>query len=265
MGTNRRSIELTCIARGSRILAVVSVFLMGVAGAIAAPLDLQDPTPRWVEVRFENSPPNAPGQLDSSWSGRRRAYLDQAPDQAIVRIRVPAEGIEAQLRANGSETVSGTFSDFVWHLDPRTGHVLRAAFSGRIRERISFGLIRASTMVDIRVEMTTIDPAGFRKPRGLFGLKTHFYCSPLEGHPECIEVEPTRFDPESGYVNAIGRLHAATAIAEIHAFSPLGEAQFSELDASATENVFLSTSGVDAMVCSTSSDGPCLADLGGES
>lgn len=260
-----RSIERKWTEWGSRILAVVAVFAIGVGDASSAPLDLHDPTPRWVEVRFENSPPDAPGQLDSSWSGGRRAYLDQAPGNAIIRIRVPAEEIEAQLRANGSETISGTFSDFVWHLDPRTGHVLQAAFSGRVRERLSLGLIRASTLVDIRVEMTTTDPAGFRKPKGIFGLKTHYYCSPLEGQSGCIAVEPTRFDPESGYVNAIGSVHAATAIGEIHAFSPLGEVQFSELGASSTENVFLGTSLVDGMVCSASNDGPCLADLGGES
>jgi hypothetical protein len=241
------------------------VLLFCANGALAAPLDLRDPTPRWIEICFEVSPADAPGQLDAVWSGGRRAYLDQPPGQTTIRIRVPAEEIEAQLRANGSETIPGSFSDFVWHIDPRTGHVLQAAFSGRIRERISLGFFRASTLVDIRVEMTTIDPAGFRKPKGLFGLKTHFYCTPSAGHPECIAVESARFNLENGYVNAIGSVHATTTIARIRAFSPLGEVQFSERGSWRVKNVVSSTSLADGMVCSMDNDGPCLADLGGES
>ena len=60
------------------------------------PLDLQDPTPRWIEVRFEISPPSEPGRLDSDWSPGRPAYLESDPDSPIVRIRQYVKRIDTR-------------------------------------------------------------------------------------------------------------------------------------------------------------------------
>lgn len=247
-----------------RIGSCVLLALFAEAGATAAPLDLQDPTPRWIEVQFEVSPEDEPGRLDGIWSVPRAAFLDSDPDRRIVRIRIPTEEIEAHLRSTGTEAIAGSFSNFVWTLDSRTGHVLTAVLTGRVRERFSFGPIRTSTTVEIRVEMTTRKAGGFRSTRRIFGLQTHAFCLPSPKSSQCIAVAPIRFDPESGYVNAVGSVVATTAIAEILAFSPLGEARFSEKSSDRRETVVSGTSVEDA-VCFAGFDGPCGADLGGES
>ncbi len=247
-----------------RIGSCVLLALFAEAGATAAPLDLQDPTPRWIEVQFEVSPEDEPGRLDGIWSVPRAAFLDSDPDRRIVRIRIPTEEIEAHLRSTGTEAIAGSFSNFVWTLDSRTGHVLTAVLTGRVRERFSFGPIRTSTTVEIRVEMTTRKAGGFRPTRRIFGLRTHAFCLPSPKSSQCIAVAPIRFDPESGYVNAVGSVVATAVIAEVLAFSPLGEARFSEKSSGRRETVVSGTSVEDA-VCFAGFDGPCGADLGGES
>ena len=51
-----------------------------------------------------------------------------------------------------------------------------------------------------------------------------------------LGVEPVRFDPARGYVNAVGRVRAAHTLAEITAFSPLGEVEFRERAEGGTES-----------------------------
>jgi len=253
------------------LLALLALFplLAFLAGrpAMADPLDLQDPTPRRIEVRFEVSPENEPGRLDAAWSMPRVAFLESDPGHSIVRIRIPTEEIEAHLRATGTEAISGSFSEFVWTLDSHTGHVVSAELTGRVRERISLGPIQTSTTIEIRVDMTTRDTVGFRPPKRLFGIQTNAFCRPSQQpsppYP-CVAVAPIRFDPESGYVNAVGSLVAAAAIAEIRTFSPLGEARFSERGPVGTETVVSGTSQKDA-VCLEGFNGSCWPDLGGES
>lgn len=245
--------------------SVVAFALSVARPTTAAPLDLQDPTPRRIEVRFEVSPRSAPGQLDSFWSPNRAAFLESTPDESTIRLRIPAEEIEAHLRMTGAETIPGSFSEFIWTLDPETGHVLHAAFSGRVREHFSFGLFRTSALVEIRVEMTTKAAGAFRARRGLLGLQTNSFCAPSRSRPDCVAVPATRFDPESGYVNAVGSVDASMSLVRVRTFSPLGEARFSERTRSSSETTLPSTSGEPGMVCSPHDDGPCSANLGGES
>jgi hypothetical protein len=264
--------------------------LLATAAATAAgPVDLNDPTPRWVEVRFEVSPANRPGQLDSEWSGSRVAFMDPSAGPGIVQIRIPAEEMEAHLRSTGTDAIPGTFSEFVWTFDRDTGHVLAAEMRGRVRERVRLGFIQTSATIDIEVEMTTQQSAGFASESGMLGIETQRFCAPgplrkgakikrshrIKG---CVGVEAAPFDPARGYVNAVGTLRAMTPVVEIEAFSPLGEARFSErasapkqgMAASFSEPAVVSgvVSGVshtDA-VCSREFGGQCLADdLGGES
>ena len=233
-------------------------------GVIAAPLDLLDPTPRQIEVRFEVSPKEEPGRLNGAWSSPRSAFIESGPDEATIRIHIPTREIEAHLIATGTEPVPGSFSDFVWTLDARTGHVLTADLTGRVRQRFSLGPIRTSATVEIRVQMTTRDIGGFRPVNGLLGLQTNAFCLPSTQSSQCVAVDPIRFDPQSGYVNAVGSLVAVAPIAEIRTFSPLGEVRFSERHPQGAETVASGTSGPDA-VCSGEFNGPCWADLGGES
>lgn len=232
--------------------------------AIAEPLDLSDPRPRWIEVRFEISPPDEPGSLDRKWSERRLAYFEPAAGDAVVEIRIPAAEIEAQLRSAGTDAIPGSFSEFVWTLDPRTGHVLAAGMTGRVRKPIQFGPIRTSAQIEIRVEMTTEGRAGFDPDAGILGVRTNRFCSPGNSDSDCVGVAPVRFDPARGYVNAVGSLRAKSFLAEIRAFSPLGEVKFLERSAAGTESIVSGTSQAEA-VCSEGFDGPCRADLGGES
>ncbi len=234
--------------------------------AFCRPLDLTDPSPRWIEVRFEISPADEPGSLDRKWSDPRQAYLEteSRAGAPIVRIRIPADEIEAQLRSAGTDAIPGSFSEFVWTLDPRTGHVLYAGMTGRVREPIRLGPFHSSAQVEIRVEMTTFDRAGFEPGRGILGIPTSRFCAP--GHPEssCVGVRPVRFDPTRGYVNAVGSVRARTPLIEFRAFSPLGEVEFLERIVRGTEEVVSGTSPAEAL-CSAAFDDPCRVNLGGES
>jgi len=254
-------------------LAACLAVLLCTARALAAPLDLSDETPRWVEVRFEVSPPDQPGRLDSVWSAARRAYLEPDPERALVRIRVPASEVEAHLRSTGTDAVPGSFSEFVWVLDPGSGEVLEAVLSGRVRERVRLGFLRTSATIDISVEMTTRGTAGFASESNLLGIETQRFCRPDRADPgrACVAVAAARFDPERGYVNAVGSVRAATPILEIKAFSPLGEVRFSEAMSPPAQalgesgSVASGVSRADA-VCSAGFDDGCPAgDLGGES
>lgn len=241
-----------------------------VATAGAAALDLDDPSPRWIEVAFEVSPPEEPGRLDSHWSAPRRAFIEPDERADRVRIRVPAAEIEAHLRSTGTDVVPGSFSEFVWTLERPTGHVVAARLTGRVRERLRLGLFTTALEVDIRVAMTTRARAGFRSARGVLGIETHDFCSPERPLEGCVFVEARELDPSRGYVNAVGRVVAATPMIEVQTFSPLGEVRFSERSVDGAVEpkgpaVVSSPPPTDPAVCSRELDRRCPSDLGGES
>jgi len=207
-----------------------SLALIAPAALASRPLDLSDTTPRWVEVRFEVSPPDEPGRLHGVWSSARRAYLEPDPEGPAILIRVPSEEIEGHLRTTGTETVPGTFSEFVWTLDPETGHVVHAELRGRVRETVRLGPIRTTAEVEIHVEMTTHADGGFQPAAAFLGQRTNRFCTGTQQADDCVMVAPSPLDPASGYVNAIGSVIARTSIARFQAFSPLGEALFFEQD-----------------------------------
>jgi hypothetical protein len=243
-------------------LVALGLWLAGQAGA--APLDLADPTPRWIEVRFEISPSSEPGAVDRQWGPYRRAWLDPVADAPAIEIRVPAEVIEAQLRSTGTDTVEGSFSPFVWRLDPDSGHVLNAGLSGQIRERIQLGPFRRTTEISIDVDMTTVTRGGYLASSGALGVETHVYCEPEGRRGRCNEVRPVPYDRERGYVNAVGFVRASAGLIELRAFSPLGEVEFREQPGSTLDSV-VSGPPLPDRVCSRAHDRPCPAELGGES
>jgi len=249
-----------CARTAIEIACVVFLLLQGVASA--SPLDLSDTTPRWIEVRFEVSPEDSPGRLDDVWSEARRAYIEPAGLLGHVLIRIPGTEREAQLRSTGAKPIGGSFSEFVWTLEPMTGHVLRAELSGRLREEYALGFLRSSTEVEIRVEMTTRIAAGFRPAKRIMGQRAHRFCVGSKDARDCTIVPPIRFDRARGYVNAVGSLHAWTAIAGIRTFSPLGEVIFSEVHRNLEESsVFGRSSHVEP--CPASTLDTCGLQFGG--
>lgn len=257
---------------GSRtgLLILWAVGLLAASAVNAVPLDLDDPTPRWIEVRFETSPADAPGRLDEQWSVARPAYLEPAAGGRI-RIEVPSEILEAHLRTTGTDAVPGTFGSFVWTLDTATGHVLEASLAGRIREPVVLGPMRTTVEVQIRVEMTTRSSGGFRPESSYLGKKAHAFCESAPAATaatrDCTLVPPRPLNPESGYVNAIGSVRAETPLVRLRAFSPLGEARFSERENLPREEArHDSRVSQDAdAVCFEAFSGPCRSVLGGES
>lgn len=254
--------------RGRSACARLGLFVLlalgaGIRPAQADPIDLGDPTPRRIEVQFEVSSPSEPGRLDATWSPPRRAYLEPGEQAGTIRIRVPADEVEDHLRSTGTDVVKGSFSEFAWSLDPSTGHVVAADLQGRVRERIRLGPLSTAIEVAIRVEMTTRSEAGYRSTRGALGIETHDYCSPDQPLDGCVLVEARPFDPERGYVNAVGAVVAATPMHEVRAFSPLGEVRFSE-PAPPPAVVSSPPPSRDA-VCSQTQGVACDADHGGES
>lgn len=238
--------------------------LVWTSAAIANPVNLSDATPRWVEVRFEVSPGDAPGRLDDVWGPPRRAFFEPDANGDRVRIRIPGDEFEDQLRSTGADPIAGTFSEFVWTLDAITGHVMRAEFTGRLRETFGLGFLRSSAEIEIHVEMTTRAPAGYRAPNRILGLSTHGFCVGSENPNACTLVPPLRFDRQRGYVNAVGSLRAVSPLARIQTFSPLGEVVFTEMEPESTESMVSGRSSHDA-VCSLPINGSCRPDLRGES
>lgn len=261
-----REDEIPAIRRARRLVGVGVASLLTAAllagDASAAPLDLSDLRARWIEVRFEVSPADEPGSLDRTWSVPRRARLEPIPGTGRVSIRVPARELEAQLRSTGTDAVEGSFTDFLWTLDPVTGHVRSAGFSGRVHEHLRLGPLRTRAAIDIRVDMDTENGAGFIPGAGLLGVRTHRFCRPEPGEASgCVAVQPVRFDPRRGYVNAVGRVRAAHALAEVTAFSPLGEVEFRERGEGGTESARSGPSRREA-VCSAAVDRSCPVDGG---
>jgi hypothetical protein len=197
---------------------------LGLAVAAAAePMDLTDPTPRWVAVRFERSPPQRPGRTDAVYSPSFLARLTPGGKPDEVTVAVPSEIVETVLM-HGYDPVPGSFSEFVWTFDVETGHVRSAHIAGRIQRRIAFG---ATLEAPVEVRMDTRHAAGFGPPRNVLGHRYRRFCA--EAEADCTLVSPRPYDRSSGYVNAVGEVVARSGPLRVRSFSPLGEAIFSEL------------------------------------
>ena len=207
------------------LLAAGALLLAG--PALAQPMDLSDPTARWVSVRFEISPEDRPGQIRSRFSPRFLARLEPAARQGEVRVTVSAPIVEEHL-FTGQEPSPGTFSDFVWTFDSHTGHVTSARTSGVLLREVGWGLTRWKTDAEVEVTMNTFEAVGFRQSR-LMGSPYPRVCQRPDAS-RCTVVYPARYDGETGYVNAVGQVTARSGGLEVRSFSPLGEAIFSEID-----------------------------------
>jgi hypothetical protein len=191
-------------------------------------MDLRDPEPRWVQVRFELSPPDRPGQTDTVYSPPFAAWLECGQRPGEVSVTVDGRIVEQHLLPD-HEPRPGSFSDFVWIFDAETGHVRSAKVSGAVRRRLRLGLASWKVTARIRVEMNTSSDAGFTQPANLLGQRVHRFCAAADTSP-CTLVPARTYDPITGYVNAVGAIGANSGPIRFESFSPLGEAIFSELD-----------------------------------
>jgi hypothetical protein len=196
--------------------------------ALAEPMDLRDPEPRWVQVRFELSPPDRPGQTDTVYSPPFAAWLEPGQRPGEVSVSVDGRTVEQHLLSD-HEPRPGSFSDFVWIFDTETGHVRSAKVSGSINRRLRLGRTRWKVTARIRIEMSTRSDAGFTQPAQLFGQQVHRFCVASDTGP-CTLVTARAYDPLTGYVNAVGAIGAKSGAVRFQSFSPLGEAIFSELE-----------------------------------
>jgi len=195
-------------------------------GAFAEPVDLLDPTPRWIEVAFEVSPRDKPEQTDTVYTPRIRAWLDAGDAPGRMQVTIDRRDVEGILLAP-DEPVAGSFSDFVWVFDALTGEVLSASLHGILTQELDWGLFQSKVPTRIAVDMGTNRVGGFKKPRHWLGQQIFGYCDAEVG-PSCNFVAASDYDSASGYVNAIGDVSVRYGDLKLRTFSPLGEAVFSE-------------------------------------
>jgi hypothetical protein len=188
-------------------------------------MDLRDPSPRAVAVRFEVSPPDRPAELRQRFTPPVPARFEPGREAGLVEVRIDGRFVEQYLLPD-QKASAGSFSDFVWTFDTETGDVRSATVSGVLLREMAFGLGTTDTWIDVRLD--TRRDVGFESRRFL-GETYHRLCR--EPEPErCTVVQAHRYDPTSGYVNAVGGLEARSGRLRIVSFAPLGEAIFSEAE-----------------------------------
>jgi hypothetical protein len=207
---------------GILVLLLVS---LGAANASAEPLDLGNATPRQVSVRFENSPPDHPDRLATSYTDPIDAWLEPTDDPQLVRITVSGPAVERgyfqrqRLRA-------GSFTDFVWIFDRASGEVVSASLAGTLIRTFDLGPLSPEVDTRFEAQMTTRRPSGFRQPHEVLGQLVFPHCEADEA--ACTLIAPVRLDPRTGYVNAVGSIIGRAFGASASTFSAIGEALFSE-------------------------------------
>jgi hypothetical protein len=201
-------------ARGALLLPL----LLGMAGSLLAraaaadPVDLGNPQPRWISMRFAAAPEPV------------FAWLEPGPRPGLVTVSVPASTVEAKL-LGGEHPVAGSFTDFVWILDAASGDVLRADLAGRVIHELEWGFASFEADVELHIHLDTLHPAGFTPPRRLFGRPMRAYCTAQD---DCTPVAPVRYRAREGEVRAVGSACARWRGLRTRAFSTLGEARLSE-------------------------------------
>jgi len=193
--------------------------------ALAVPMDLRDPEPRWVQVRFELSPPDRPGQTDSVYSPPFAAWLEPGERPGEVSVTVDGRTVEQHLLTE-HEPRPGSFSNFVWIFDAETGHVRSAKVSGAVRRRLHLGLTSWKVTARIHVEMDTRGDAGFTQASNLLGQPVHrFRSAPTSRAPRLRRTSPShkplgRQTPAFDPISALRNLAVAEAMAAISRLDP---------------------------------------------
>jgi hypothetical protein len=193
-----------------------------------APLDLTDRQPRSVGVTFEVSSSDQPGRTDAQYSVPFSAWLRPGKQQQLIEVVVPSRVVEEHLLRE-ENPLPGSFSDFIWVFDVRSGEVVSASVSGTMLRTLNWGLTKTRTPVRIRVDMSTRKRAGFEPPVTILGQTFFRHCT-KRASKRCTVVDAVPLDPSSGYVNAVGSMAVVSSVMRLRSFSPIGEAIFRELE-----------------------------------
>jgi len=210
-----------------RVLLLCILLVLPSIGS-AGPVDFGNPAPRRVEIAFEVSPRDRPGQIDTHYTHRLDAWLEGL-EAGRVRVTVDRVDVERVLMA-GQNPIEGSFSDFVWIFDSASGEVLSATMSGELEKRLDWGLFETKARAAIEVDMATRRNVGFKPVRRWMGQEFFSTCGNVN-EKRCTQVKASDYDSERGYVNAIGDLKVRFGEVELRTFSPLGEAKFYEIRA----------------------------------
>lgn len=205
--------------------------LLGASSPSAEPMDLLDPSPRPVAVRFEVSSGAGEGRSDAVYGAPIVAWLSPGAEPWQRVLTIPGHAVETRLLAQHAP-VPASFSDFVWSFDAATGHVLSASVSGQVARRIDWGLGSSRMTARVRFEMDTLRTVGFRPERRLLGERVSPFC-PADRLEGCVAVAPAVYDAETGHVKAVGSVQVESRLVRMRTFSTLGEAVVSEIDPSA--------------------------------
>jgi hypothetical protein len=205
------------------LLGVLLVFpLIGSAD----PVDFENPAPRWVEIAFEVSPRDRPGQMDTHYTQRLNAWFESL-EAGRIRVTIDRVDVERVLMA-GQNPIEGSFTDFVWVFESESGEVVSATMSGELEKELDWGLFDSKARATIEVDMATRRTMGFKPVRRWLGQEFFSTCGSLD-EKRCTAVSASDYDPERGYVNAIGDLRVRFGEVELKTFSPLGEAKLYEV------------------------------------
>lgn len=210
------------------------VLLFWPVSGLADPVDLRDPTPRWIDVAYEVSPRDLPGQRDVQYTQKLRARFEPLA-AGQVRVTIPGRSLERTLLADDSP-VPGSFSDFIWIFDADSGEVLSATLSGEMIKRLDWGLFETSARAYVKVDMGTQRDVGYQAPRRWLGQEFFESCDDLESKT-CHVVPAREYDAERGYVNAVGEVAVRYGEIVLRTFSPLGEAVLSEVESPTTHAI----------------------------
>jgi hypothetical protein len=234
-----------------QIRLVAMLLVLAAPAAVAEPMHLDDPKPRWVAVRFEVSRADRPGTTDTVYSPAYPAWFAMAPDRDTVRVSVSGQAVEQLLQ--NQDPLAGSFSDFVWEFDTRTGHVLSARFSGTLRLTLKLGPARWGVESDVHAQLSTHTVGGFEPPHQVLGLEVNPFCE--DSAANCTPMSARPYAPESGYVHAIGPVVASAGLTKVRSYCPLGEAVFTELGAD-DETVLATGTPIESLSRSISSPPP---------
>jgi hypothetical protein len=203
-----------------------SLLLMICTSSYAEPMRLDDTTPRWVTVRFEDSPSDHPYRLDNVYT---KAFLAWLEPNALghITVRVSGEILEQSLFRDRNP-VPGSFTDFVWVFDRETGDVLSASFEGTFSYEFDWGFATSEIHASVRAEMQTTHVGGYQGARPVWGVRLYPWCNDVQSL-HCTAVPTNAYDSDRGYVNAVGFLAIDSPLTQFATFSAVGEARFGEL------------------------------------
>jgi hypothetical protein len=205
---------------------VALALVLGTAPAAGSePMDLDDPRPRWISVRFENSPADRPGRLATDFTDEIPGWLE--PDAEPGRLRVTVAGPEVERGYFSRQRLrAGSFSDFVWVFERATGDVVSASLSGVLLRRYDLGPLAPEVETPFEAAMSTRRTAGFQPGRRIFGQLVFPHCE--SARDGCTLVAARRYERDTGYVNAVGSILGRAFGISARSFSALGEAIFTE-------------------------------------